>query len=117
MPSLLRETGQSSTLHAVAPLPLCSLWLLQCPWQAVQDMRQQVERQGEGLEERKELLQRYFRALSVMEARFPIGPEKPPLSAISFTWQDAFKTTKKAGPIPLAFQVRAGALVRRSFAL
>ncbi|ERN14052.1 hypothetical protein AMTRI_Chr01g111370 [Amborella trichopoda] len=44
---------------------------------------------------RRDLLQSYFRSLSVIESRFPISPEKDHVN-VTFTWADAFKSNRKA---------------------
>lgn len=38
---------------------------------------------------------RYYRALGMMETRFPVGRDSDQVH-LSFTWYDAFKPTKKA---------------------
>lgn len=50
---------------------------------------------GQSREQRCESLLRYFRALCVVEARFPISKQVGHIG-LSFTWADAFKPTKKA---------------------
>eukprot|EP00898_Chlorokybus_atmophyticus_P004865 jgi/Chlat1/537/Chrsp103S01115 len=60
----------------------------------IQRMRDEVVAASDTLEHRIDLLQRYFRALSVIETRFPISKEKEHIN-VSFSWADAFKPTKK----------------------
>eukprot|EP00250_Pteridium_aquilinum_P010073 c19135_g1_i1 orf=271-2889(+) len=60
----------------------------------VQQMRSEIEKTMDSLDVRRDLLQKYFRALCVMESRFPISNEKEHINTISFTWFDAFKGKK-----------------------
>lgn len=62
----------------------------------VQEMRSEAEKASESQEGRRDLLQRYYRALCVMESRFPISNEREHVNTLSFTWFDAFKPGKKA---------------------
>lgn len=62
--------------------------------QTVQQMRSEIQKATDSLEGRRDLLQRYFRALCIMESRFPISNEKEHVNTISFTWFDAFKGKK-----------------------
>ncbi|XP_068643258.1 vacuolar-sorting protein BRO1-like [Aristolochia californica] len=64
--------------------------------QAVRDMRASLEKPADSLDARRDLLQKYFRALCLMESRFPISPEADHVNAITFVWHDAFKQNKKA---------------------
>ncbi|KAL5991944.1 hypothetical protein ACLOJK_012856 [Asimina triloba] len=64
--------------------------------QAVRLMRSDVERPSDSPDARRDLLHSYYRALCVMESRFPISPDRDHINAISFTWCDAFKPNKKA---------------------
>ncbi|CAM6101276.1 unnamed protein product [Calypogeia fissa] len=75
--------------------------------QAVQHMRNDVERANDALEARRDLLQRYFRALSVMESRFPISNEKEHVNTLYFTWYDAFKQGRKATQQNIHFEKAA----------
>eukprot|EP00250_Pteridium_aquilinum_P008898 c18291_g1_i1 orf=497-3190(+) len=70
----------------------------------VQEMRREVEKVSDSLEARRDLLQRYYRALCMMESRFPISNEKEHVNAISFTWFDAFKPNKKASQQNIHFE-------------
>eukprot|EP00850_Spirogloea_muscicola_P022347 SM000289S10413 [mRNA] locus=s289:127673:133488:- [translate_table: standard] len=75
--------------------------------QAVQEMRVAVERQGDGLEARRDLLQRYYRALAVMESRFPISGEREHVNTLAFTWFDAIKQSRKATQQNIHFEKAA----------
>uniref|UniRef100_A0A2P2NHD3 BRO1 domain-containing protein n=1 Tax=Rhizophora mucronata TaxID=61149 RepID=A0A2P2NHD3_RHIMU len=45
---------------------------------------------------RRDLLQNYFKALCLVETRFPISPDKDHVNAVIFVWYDAFKPKQKA---------------------
>lgn len=45
---------------------------------------------------RRDLLISYYKALCLVETRFPISPEKHHVNAVSFLWYDAFKQKQKA---------------------
>ena len=45
---------------------------------------------------RRDLLQNYFKALCLVETRFPISPDKDHVNTVIFTWFDAFKPKQKA---------------------
>lgn len=75
--------------------------------EAVNGMRGEVERSTEGLEAQRDLLQRYFRALSVMESRFPISNEREHVNTLYFTWYDAFKQGRKASQQNIHFEKAA----------
>ncbi|RRT71311.1 hypothetical protein B296_00035657 [Ensete ventricosum] len=45
---------------------------------------------------RRDLLLSYYRALSLIEPRFPISPDRAHVHSLTFTWFDAFKPSKKA---------------------
>lgn len=64
--------------------------------QTVKQMRNDVEKASDSLESRRDLLQNYYKALCVMESRFPISGEKEHVHTVTFTWHDAFKQNKKA---------------------
>eukprot|EP00850_Spirogloea_muscicola_P014537 SM000105S13882 [mRNA] locus=s105:279655:285368:- [translate_table: standard] len=70
-------------------------------------MRVAVERQGDGLEARRDLLQRYYRALAVMESRFPISGEREHVNTLAFTWFDAIKQSRKATQQNIHFEKAA----------
>lgn len=74
--------------------------------QTVQHMRSEIEKIIDSSDVRRDLLQRYFRALCVMESRFPISSEKEHINTISFTWFDAFKG-KKASQQNIHFEKAA----------
>eukprot|EP00249_Psilotum_nudum_P017974 c26581_g1_i1 orf=67-2718(+) len=75
--------------------------------QTVQQMRNEVEKASDSLESRRDLLQRYFRALCVMESRFPISNEKEHVNTLSFVWYDAFKVSKKGTQQNIHFEKAA----------
>lgn len=64
--------------------------------QLVKQMRSDLERPPDSLTARRDLLQSYYKALCVMETRFPISPNKDHITSITFTWHDAFKQKQKA---------------------
>ena len=74
---------------------------------SVNKMRSEVEKSTDALEARKDLLQRYFRALSVMESRFPISNEREHVNTLHFTWYDAFKQGRKATQQNIHFEKAA----------
>eukprot|EP01018_Ginkgo_biloba_P023116 Gb_12639 [translate_table: standard] len=76
-------------------------------FQAVKQMRNEVEKASDSLEARRDLMQSYYRALCVMESRFPISSEKEHVHTISFTWHDAFKQGKKATQQNIHFEKAA----------
>ncbi|OMO68182.1 hypothetical protein CCACVL1_20034 [Corchorus capsularis] len=45
---------------------------------------------------RRDLFISYFKALCLIETRFPISPDKDHINSIQFTWFDAFKQKQKA---------------------
>ncbi|KAE8672979.1 sarcoplasmic reticulum histidine-rich calcium-binding protein-like isoform 2 [Hibiscus syriacus] len=45
---------------------------------------------------RRDLLISYFKALCLIETRFPISPDQDHINTIQFTWFDAFKQKQKA---------------------
>ncbi|KAI4379116.1 hypothetical protein MLD38_005452 [Melastoma candidum] len=45
---------------------------------------------------RRDSLVSYFKALSLVETRFPISPDKDHVNAVTFTWYDAFKPKAKS---------------------
>eukprot|EP00227_Mantoniella_beaufortii_P022182 CAMPEP_0197582208 /NCGR_PEP_ID=MMETSP1326-20131121/5484_1 /TAXON_ID=1155430 /ORGANISM="Genus nov. species nov., Strain RCC2288" /LENGTH=814 /DNA_ID=CAMNT_0043146249 /DNA_START=58 /DNA_END=2499 /DNA_ORIENTATION=- len=57
-------------------------------------LRSEVVGNAQSHEQRRETLQRYYRALCVVETRFPISKQKEHIQ-LSFTWCDAFKPAKK----------------------
>ncbi|KAL9683238.1 hypothetical protein QQ045_015057 [Rhodiola kirilowii] len=63
----------------------------------VNQMRVEIERNQTGtIASRRDLLQDYFKALSVMETRFPITPKESHIRSVWFTWWDAFRPRNKA---------------------
>ncbi|XP_024535562.1 vacuolar-sorting protein BRO1 isoform X2 [Selaginella moellendorffii] len=75
--------------------------------QSVQEMRSEIEKATDSLDSRRDLLQRYFRALCVMESRFPISSEREHVNSLSFTWYDAFKQGRKASQQNIHFEKAA----------
>ncbi|CAK9200542.1 unnamed protein product [Sphagnum troendelagicum] len=75
--------------------------------QSVHHMRNEVEKSTDALETRRDLLQRYFRALTVMESRFPISNEREHVNSLQFTWYDAFKQGRKATQPNIHFEKAA----------
>ena len=70
-------------------------------------MQNKVEKASDTLEVRQDLLQSYYRALCVMESRFPISTEREHVHTIAFTWYDAFKQNKKASQHNIHFEKAA----------
>ncbi|XP_008776264.2 vacuolar-sorting protein BRO1-like [Phoenix dactylifera] len=66
--------------------------------QTVRQMRSDLESPSSTAsspELRRDLLQHYFRALALIEPRFPISPDRAHVHSLAFTWHDAFKANKK----------------------
>ena len=63
---------------------------------ALKQMRSDLERPADSLPARRDLLQSYFKALCLVESRFPISPDRDHINSITFTWYDAFKLKQKA---------------------
>jgi programmed cell death 6-interacting protein len=61
------------------------------------------------LEQRRAALQAYARALALVEPRFPVSPDRAHVHSLSFTWYDAFKTSKKVS-LPSVHLERASVL-------
>nr|CAB3499273.1 unnamed protein product [Digitaria exilis] len=65
----------------------------------VRDLRAEVEQPSlpdpSSLEKRRDALLAYARALSLVEPRFPISPDRAHVHSLTFTWHDAFKGNKK----------------------
>lgn len=59
------------------------------------------------LSTRRDFLQSYFRALSAVESRFPISPDRSHINTLDFTWFDAFKSSKKATQKNIHFEKAA----------
>ncbi|KAL5761123.1 hypothetical protein ACOSQ2_019961 [Xanthoceras sorbifolium] len=65
--------------------------------QTVKQLRSDVERAPDpSPAARRDLLQSYFRALCLIETRFPISAERDHVNTVTFVWQDAFKQKQKA---------------------
>ncbi|KAI3817244.1 hypothetical protein L1987_11033 [Smallanthus sonchifolius] len=66
--------------------------------QTLKEMRNSIERSSaaDSLPARRDLLQSYFKALTAVESRFPISPDKDHVNSVTFTWHDAFKNRNKA---------------------
>ncbi|XP_010243760.1 PREDICTED: ALG-2 interacting protein X [Nelumbo nucifera] len=64
--------------------------------EAVKQMRVNLERPSDSPDARRDLLQSYYKALCVMESRFPISPDKDHINTITFIWHDAYKQKQKA---------------------
>ncbi|XP_022873879.1 vacuolar-sorting protein BRO1-like [Olea europaea var. sylvestris] len=65
--------------------------------QTLKELRSDIERgPSDSLPARRDLLQRYYKALCAVESRFPISPDKDHINSVSFTWFDAFKNKQKA---------------------
>ena len=66
---------------------------------AVRDLRAEVEQPSlpdpSSLEQRRDALLAYARALALVEPRFPISPDRAHVHSLTFTWHDAFKGNKK----------------------
>lgn len=63
----------------------------------LKQLRSDLERQPDpSLTTRRDLLQNYFKALCLVETRFPISPDKDHINTITFVWHDAFKNKQKA---------------------
>uniref|UniRef100_A0A2N9HEL3 BRO1 domain-containing protein n=1 Tax=Fagus sylvatica TaxID=28930 RepID=A0A2N9HEL3_FAGSY len=59
--------------------------------QTLKQYRSDLERQPDPTPtSRRDLLQNYFKALCLVETRFPISPDKDHINIITFTWNDAF---------------------------
>ncbi|KAL0914151.1 hypothetical protein M5K25_017660 [Dendrobium thyrsiflorum] len=70
---------------------------LEDDFQSLQQMRSEVENPPDGsLERRRDHLQSYFRALCLVEPRFPISSDPSHINSVSFAWFDAFRPSRKA---------------------
>ncbi|KAK8968892.1 hypothetical protein KSP40_PGU020005 [Platanthera guangdongensis] len=64
---------------------------------SVRQMRSDIEKPPDpSPESRRDLLLSYFRALALIEPRFPISSDRFHVNSLTFTWYDAFKPSKKA---------------------
>jgi len=65
--------------------------------QTVKQYRSDLERQPDpSPTSRRDLLQKYFKALCLIETRFPISPDDDHINSVTFVWYDAFKQKQKA---------------------
>ena len=65
--------------------------------QTVKQYRSDLERQPDpSPTSRRDLLQKYFKALCLIETRFPISPDNDHINSVTFVWYDAFKQKQKA---------------------
>ncbi|XP_019164972.1 PREDICTED: ALG-2 interacting protein X-like [Ipomoea nil] len=65
--------------------------------ETLRELRSELERGiSDSLPARRDLLQKYFRALCAVESRFPISADKDHINTVTFTWYDAFKNKQKA---------------------
>ncbi|XP_023762851.1 vacuolar-sorting protein BRO1 [Lactuca sativa] len=66
--------------------------------ETLKEMRNNIERfsAADSLSTRRDLLQNYIKALTTIESRFPISPDKDHVNSVTFTWYDAFKNRNKA---------------------
>ncbi|GJN19757.1 hypothetical protein PR202_gb07066 [Eleusine coracana subsp. coracana] len=65
----------------------------------VRDLRTAVEQPSlpdpSSLEQRRDALLAYARALALVEPRFPISPDRAHVHSLTFTWHDTFKAKQK----------------------
>ncbi|GAB2226641.1 hypothetical protein Drorol1_Dr00022456 [Drosera rotundifolia] len=59
------------------------------------------------LSSRRDLLIRYLKALTLIETRFPISPDKDHINNVQFTWFDAFKVKSKASQVSIGIEKAA----------
>lgn len=65
--------------------------------ETVKQLRSDVERVPDPTPStRRDLLQNYFKALCLIETRFPISPDRDHINTVTFLWFDAFKQKQKA---------------------
>ncbi|KAJ6899187.1 vacuolar-sorting protein BRO1-like [Populus alba x Populus x berolinensis] len=65
--------------------------------QTVKQYRSDLERQPDpSPTSRRDLLQKYFKALCLIETRFPISPDNDHINSVTFVWNDAFKQKQKS---------------------
>ncbi|VFQ78155.1 unnamed protein product [Cuscuta campestris] len=65
--------------------------------ETLRELRSDLERcTPDSFPSRRDLLQKYYRALCAAESRFPISPDKDHINTVTFTWYDAFKSKQKA---------------------
>lgn len=71
--------------------------LLEDDLETLKQLRSDVERVPDpSPAARRDLLISYYKALCLVETRFPISPEKHHVNAVSFLWYDAFKQKHKS---------------------
>ncbi|XP_010527752.1 PREDICTED: ALG-2 interacting protein X [Tarenaya hassleriana] len=71
--------------------------LLEDDLETLNQLRSDIERvQDPSPAARRDLLISYYKALCLVETRFPISPEKHHVNTVSFIWYDAFKPKQKA---------------------
>jgi programmed cell death 6-interacting protein len=73
---------------------------------ALQSLRSDAAGLGGSLSDLRGTLARYYRALCLVEGRFPIGPGEDQCQ-ISFTWSDAFRASKKHEASSIHFEKAA----------
>ena len=68
--------------------------------ETLKSLRADLERASDpspsSLAARRDFLQRYFRALCLVETRFPISGDRDHVNAVTFVWHDAFRQKLKA---------------------
>ncbi|CAI0431796.1 unnamed protein product [Linum tenue] len=65
--------------------------------QTLKQYRSDLERQSDpSPTARRDLLQTYYKALCLVETRFPISSDKDHVNTLTFVWHDAFKNKLKA---------------------
>ncbi|XP_077226675.1 vacuolar-sorting protein BRO1-like [Tasmannia lanceolata] len=65
--------------------------------QTLRQMRSDLEKSNpSSTDSRRDLLQTYFKALCLIESRFPISSDNDHINTITFTWFDTFKNRLKA---------------------
>ncbi|KAK3003733.1 hypothetical protein RJ639_018146 [Escallonia herrerae] len=64
--------------------------------QTLNDLRSSATSATDTLPHRRDLLQNYHKALTAVESRFPISPDKDHINTVTFVWHDAFKNKQKA---------------------
>lgn len=72
----------------------------------VQQLRNDVVGLTGSLPDLRETLARYYKALTVMETRFPISKDRGHVM-LSFTWYDAFRASKRAEQYSIHFEKAA----------
>ncbi|CAN8312240.1 unnamed protein product [Cochlearia groenlandica] len=71
--------------------------LLEDDLETLKQLRSDIERVTDpSFPARRDLLISYYKALCLVETRFPISPEKHHVNAVSFLWYDAFKPKQKS---------------------